>query len=73
MLEDEQAAKDLEEAKRRGDFRQEMETRSISDELPAEAVADKQLAGVLSRPMLTRQMSDRSKQVLKHALTDIPP
>ena len=57
---------------RRGAFREEMEERATSPPVPKEVAAEKELTEVLARPMLTRQMSDRSRHVLKSALTDIP-
>ena len=49
-----------------------MEERATSPPVPKEVAAEKELTEVLARPMLTRQLSDRSRHVLKSALTDIP-
>jgi hypothetical protein len=68
------AAKEAEDEKRRGEFREELEERNAATSpVPKEVAVEKELTAVLARPMLTRQLSNRSRQVLKTALTEVPP
>eukprot|EP01047_Picozoa_sp_COSAG01_P050771 COSAG01_NODE_5167_length_4438_cov_16.802720_4_plen_333_part_00 len=72
LLEDQRVAKEAEDATRRGEFREELEQREATPASPKEVMVEKELAEVLSRPMLTRQLSNRSRHVIKAALTEIP-